>query len=302
MSPPLPSLTALRAFEAVGRLGSFTAAAAELSVTQAAVSHQVRLLEQQLGLPLFTRSTRKVELTPAGKRLLEPTSAAFAQLVAAVADLRAGERSLAISTTPGFGARWLAPRLGRFAAQNPDLELTVRHTTQVLDLEREGLMAAIRWGRGQWPGLMAELIAPSPLMAMASPKLVAARSLKQPTDLTRAPLLHDEDPSEWMEWLLSAGLNPDLARRGLFFDDENALIQAALEGQGVALLATELVADALKDGRLVCPFAKSLAEENGYYLVYPPARRNDPRLQAFRRFVLEEGAKARQQAGERNER
>ncbi len=298
MATSLPSLTALRAFEAVGRLGSFTAAAAELNVTQAAVSHQVRLLEQQLGVNLFTRSTRKVTLTAEGAKLLAPTSQAFELLMAAVADLRSSERSIAISTTPGFGARWLAPRLGRFAVKHPDWEITVRHATTSLDLEREGLLASIRWGEGRWPGLMAELITPVTLVAMASPELIEARGLRQPADLTRMTLLHDEDPSEWMEWLLAAGLNPEHARRGLIFDDENALIQATLEGQGVALLSPELVTGPLEEGLLVRPFGRSGSEEKGYYLVYPPSRQGDPRLKAFRDFILAEGATARLQKHE----
>ncbi len=293
MSTRLPSLTALRAFEAVGRLGSFTLAAEELNVTQAAVSHQVRLLEQQLGTSLLKRSTRKVSLTEQGARLLEPSSAAFAQLAAAVADVRAGERSIAISTTPGFGARWLAPRLGRFAARHADWEITVRHTTAPLDLEREGLLASIRWGEGAWPGLESELIIPVTLVAMASPYLVRALDLRQPADLTRAPLLHDEDRSEWLEWLSAAGLNPEQGRRGLIFDDENALIEAAYEGQGVALLSPELMQTALEEGWLMNVFARPPVQDSGYYLVYLPARRDDPRLRAFRDFVLQEGAEAR---------
>ncbi|GAB5467782.1 MAG: transcriptional regulator GcvA [Rhodospirillales bacterium] len=293
MATPLPSLTALRAFEAVGRLGSFTKAAAELKVTQAAVSHQVRVLEAQLGQPLLRRSTRKLSLTPVGARLLPATSSAFAELLAAVAEVRRGDRQLAITTTPGFGARWLAPRLGRFASAHPDWEITVRHTTSALDLEREGLHAGIRWGSGKWPSLRVELIALAPLMPMASPDLVKARGLETPEDLTRVTLLHDEDNSEWQEWLLVAGLNPDLARRGLVFDDENALFQAALEGQGVALLTPGLVGDALISGRLVRPLQTSLAADSGYYLVYPPSRANDPKLQAFREFLLAEGQAAR---------
>ncbi|MEQ8651780.1 MAG: LysR substrate-binding domain-containing protein [Kiloniellales bacterium] len=289
----LPSLTALRAFEAVGRLGSFTQAAAELNVTQAAVSHQVRLLERQLGASLLTRSTRKIALTEQGARLLGPTTAAFTQLAAAVADVRAGERRLAISTTPGFGARWLAPRLGRFAVLHPDWEITVRHSTQPLDMEREGLLASIRWGEGNWPGVVAELITPVTLVAMASPQLVKTLDIRQPVDLTRATLLHDEDQSEWLEWLLAAGLNPEQARRGLIFDDENALIEAAFEGQGVALLSPELVDVALEEGWLIRLFDRVPTFDSGYYLVYLPSRRDDPRLRAFRDFVLAEGAEAR---------
>lgn len=289
MATPLPSLTALRAFEAAARLLSFTRAAEELNVTQAAVSHQVRLLEEQLELALMRRSTRRLKLTPAGAKLLAACSSAFGELRAAVADLRRGDRQIAVTTTPAFGARWLAPRLGRFAARHPDWELTVRHTTQTLDLEREGLDAAIRWGRGHWPGLAADLIVRAPLIPMATPELVAERGLAGPADLTRVTFLHDEDPSEWMEWLLMAGLNPELGRRGLVFDDENALIQAVLRGQGVALLSAHLVAEALAEGRLVQPLGARLAEENGYYLVYPPQRLREPKLQAFRSFVLAEG-------------
>ncbi len=289
MATPLPSLSALRAFEAVGRLGSFTLAAEELSVTQAAVSHQVRVLEAQLETKLLHRTTRRLELTAAGARLLPPASSAFAQLLAAVADLRRGDRQIAITTTPGFGARWLAPKLGRFAARHPDWELTVRHTSELLDLEREGLDAAIRWGRGPWPGLTAELVAPAPLVPMASPDLVAVQPLSEPGDLASVTLLHDEDQSEWREWLLAAGMSPELAQRGLTFDDENALIQATLEGQGVALLSSELVIDALEKGSLVLPLCELLAEESGYYLVYPLSRRGEPKFEAFRSFLLEEG-------------
>ncbi|MEO1191293.1 MAG: transcriptional regulator GcvA [Pseudomonadota bacterium] len=290
--PALPSLTALRAFEAVGRLGSFTAAAEELSVTQAAVSHQVRQLEAQLGQPLLRRTTRKVALTPVGARLLPAATSAFTQLETAVAEVRRGDRQLAVTTTPGFGARWLAPRLGRFATAHPDWEVTVRHTTRVLDLEREGILAAIRWGDGDWPDLKADLIIDAPLVPMASPEFVEKERLETPADLARVTLLHDEDQSEWREWLLVAGMNPDLALRGLIFDDENALIQSALQGQGVALLTPSLAGEALESGRLIRPLAGSLAGDSGYYLVYPPSRAADPKLTAFRAFLLSEGQRS----------
>jgi len=292
MAPPLPSLSALRAFEAAARHLSFTRAAEELHVTQAAVSHQVRVLEEQLGVSLMRRSTRRLELTPAGERLQAAASSAFGQLVAAVAQLRRSDRQIAITTTPAFGARWLAPRLGRFAARHPDWELTVRHTTQTLDLEREGLDAAIRYGNGAWAGLAADLIVTAPLVPLASPRLVRTYGLAEPVDLTRVTLLHDEDSSQWTEWLLMAGLNPEIARRGLIFDDENALIQAALEGQGVALVSEQLVTDAVAEGRLVQPLGTRLAEDSGYYLVYPKARLKEAKFRSFREFLLAEGAVA----------
>src|SRR5262249_9139156 len=150
----------LRVFEAAGRLLSFTRAADELHVTQAAVSHQIRSLEEQLGQALFKRSTRRLELTAAGQRLLPAATSAFTTLERAIGDLRRSKATLAITTTPFVGARWLAPRLGRFAARHPEIELSIRHTNAVLDLAAEGLDIAIRTGAGRWPGLVAHRIGP----------------------------------------------------------------------------------------------------------------------------------------------
>ncbi len=292
MSLRLPSLTALRMFEAAARHGSFTKAAAELHVTQAAVSHQLRALEEQLGISLFQRSTRRLKLTPAGQRLLPAVSDAFETLGRAVADIGRGERLLSITTTPSFGARWLAPRLGRFAAANPDIDLSVRHSTTVLDLAREGLDFAIRWGKGQWPGVTAELIGPSAISLVASPAYARRLRLKQPADVARATLLHEETREDWMEWLLVAGLDRALAHRGIVFDDENAMIQAALDGQGLALLARSLAEADIKAGRLVSPFDLTFAEGYGYYLVYEQHSLARPKNAAFRAFVLEEMSRA----------
>jgi DNA-binding transcriptional LysR family regulator len=292
MSLRLPSLTALRMFEATARHASFTKAAAELHVTQAAVSHQLRALEEQLGIRLFQRSTRRLSLTPAGQRLLPAVSDAFETLSRAVADIGRGERLLSITTTPSFGARWLAPRLGRFAAANPDIELSVRHSTTVLDLAREGLDFAIRWGKGQWPGVTAELIGPSAITLVASPAYAKRLGLKRPADVARAALLHEENREDWTEWLLVAGLDRALARRGIIFDDENALIQAALDGQGLALMARSLAEADLKAGRLVSPFDLTFAEGYGYYLVYETETLKRPKNAAFRLFIRQEAARA----------
>src|ERR1043166_4883130 len=291
MNLRLPSLTALRMFEAAARRGSFTKAAAELHVTQAAVSHQLRALEEQLGIRLFQRSTRRLTLTPAGQRLLPAVSDAFETLGRAVGDIGRGERLLSITTTPSFGARWLAPRLGWFAAANPDIDLSVRHSTTVLDLAREGLDFAIRWGKGQWPGVIAELIGPSALTLVPAPAYSKRLRLKQPADVARATLLHEETREDWMEWLLVAGLDRALARRGIVFDDENAMIQAVLNGQGVALVARSLAEADIKAGRLVSPFDLTFAEGYGYYLVYEKETLKRPKNAAFRAFVLQEAAR-----------
>jgi LysR family glycine cleavage system transcriptional activator len=287
--PRLPSLSALRAFEAAGRLGSFTKAAAELFVTQAAVSHQVRALEEQLGYPLFQRTTRRLHLTPAGQRLLAAASAAFDGLTRAIDDLGRSEKLLTVTTTSSFGARWLAPRLGRFAAAHPEIDLMVRHTTAVLDLARDGIDVALRWGRGAWPRVEATLLAPAQLTPVAAPELAAR--LGAPPDIARATLLHDETPQEWREWLLVAGLDPALAERGVTIDDTNALLQAAVAGQGLVLATRTMVAGDLAAGRLVMPFETALEQGSGYWFVTLPGAGKQPKIAAFRRFVLEELAR-----------
>ncbi len=287
----LPSLSALRAFEAAARLSSFTKAATELHVTQAAVSHQVRALEDQLGVRLFERTTRHLALTPAGRQLLPAASEAFEGLARAVAGIGRGEQLLAITTTPSFGANWLAPRLGRFAEHHPTIELSIRHAKAVLDLGQEGLDLAIRWGKGGWPGVEAELIGPSALTVVGAPAYVKRLKLKAPVDVARATLLHDETHEEWSEWLIVAGLDPALARRGVVFDDENAMIQAAIGGQGLALEPRSVAAGFIAEGRLATPFDLSLAEGYGFYLVYEREALKRPKVAAFRQFLLEEAAR-----------
>ncbi len=283
-----PSLPALRVFAAAGRHLSFTKAAAELNVTPAAVSHQIRALEEQLGLALFERSTRSLDLTAAGRRLLPPATQAFELLARALADVRRGEAVLTVTTTPSFGARWLAPRLGRFVEKHPDIELSVRHTRATLDLSREGIDVALRWGRGQWPGVEAELLGPSVLAPMATPDYVRRLGLEQPADLSRAMLLHEDCREEWADWMMRAGLDPAPARLGPVFDDENALIQATLAGQGVALIAETLVQAELASRRLVRVADLPLAAGYGYYLVTTPAAAPTRKVAAFRAFLREE--------------
>jgi len=290
MSERLPSLPALRVFEAAGRLLSFTRAAAELHVTQAAVSHQVRALEEQLGQPLFERTTRRLALTAAGERLLPAATAAFATLEHAVADLKRAKALLTITTTPFFGARWLAPRLGRFAARHPDIEISIRHTKAVLDIAAEGLDIAIRTGKGHWPGLKAQLIAPIVLLPVAAPDYVEGLGLRDRSDIVRAALLHDETNEEWLEWLTIAGLDPALAQQGQLFDDEHVLVAAALSGQGIALVMRNLVEEEIKTGQLVPVFDLTMGEGWGYYLVHPPGMGRLPKVAAFREFVQQEAA------------
>jgi len=286
-----PSLPALRVFAAAGRHLSFTRAAAELNVTPAAVSHQVRALEDQLGTALFERSARSLALTVAGRRLLAPATEAFELLARALADLRRGEQVLTVTTTPSFGARWLAPRLGRFVEKHPHIEVSIHHSKATLDLAREGIDAALRWGRGAWPGLDAELIGPTVVAPFAAPGYARTLGLERPADLVRAALLHADCREEWTDWMLRAGLDPAPAGSGPVFDDENALIQATLAGQGVGLIAAALVQGDLDAGRLVRVAELPFAEGYGYYLVTPPAATASRKIAAFREFLRAEAAR-----------
>ena len=226
-----------------------------------------------------------------GRRLFPAASEAFEGLARAVAGIGRGEQLLAITTTPSFGANWLAPRLGRFAERHPAIELSIRHAKAVLDLGQEGLDLAIRWGKGHWPGVEAELIGPSALTVVGAPAYVKRLKLKAPVDVARATLLHDETHEEWSEWLIVAGLDPTMARRGVVFDDENAMIQAVIGGHGLALEPRSVAASLIAEGRLATPFDLSLAEGYGFYLVYEPEALKLPKVAAFRKFLLEEAAR-----------
>ncbi len=169
----------------------------------------------------------------------------------------------------------------------------------MLDLAREGLDLAIRWGKGRWPGLESELIAPAMRIVVASPGYVRQLRLKAPADVAKAILLHDETREDWTEWLLVAGLDPALARRGIVMDDENALLQAALNGQGLALVAPSIAFCEIEAGRLVSPFDLALADGYGFYLVCEKAALERPKVAAFRTFLREEAARERAQAAPR---
>jgi LysR family glycine cleavage system transcriptional activator len=290
MPDRLPSLPALRVFEAAGRLLSFTRAAEELHVTQAAVSHQIRSLEEQLGQPLFTRSTRRLDLTPAGQRLLPAATAAFATLEGAIADLRRSKALLTVTTTAFFGARWLAPRLARFALQHPDIEVVVRHTNAVLDLATDGIDVALRTGRGNWPGLYAQRIARPELVPVATPDYVARLGLKQRADIFKATLLHDEGRQEWIDWLTMAGLDPAYAQTGTVFDDEHVLFATTMNGQGVSLAIRNLVETELQQGTLVPVFDLTMGEGWGYYLVCLATMAEVPKISTFCDFIACEAA------------
>jgi LysR family glycine cleavage system transcriptional activator len=303
MAPRLPPLNALRAFEAAARHLSFTKAASELHVTQAAISHQIRALEAHLGVPLFQRRNKAVLLTEAGQLCLPGVREGFARLAEAVESVRALESAniLGVTTPPSFAAKWLVPRLDRFRSAHPDIEVRIDASTQLVDFARESIDVGIRYGSGSYPGLTAEPLLDTEAFPVCSPRLRrGTRALRKPEDLKWHTLLHadwqarGEEP-DWRMWLLAAGVHDVDWSRGPKFNDWAIAIEAAIEGQGVALGRNALVAADLKAGRLVRPFRLSLAGRFRYYLVYLPAALKRPRVAAFREWVL---AEARQSGGE----
>ena len=301
MAPRLPPLNALRAFEAAARHLSFTKAATELHVTQAAISHQIRTLEEHLGVPLFQRRNKAVLLTEAGQLCLPGVRDGFARLAEAVESVRQLESSniLSVSTPPSFAAKWLVPRLEAFRSANPDIEVRIDASTQLVDFSRETIDIAIRYGIGTYPGLVSEPLFETHAFPVCSPRLrKGPHALRKPQDLKWHTLLHTDwrargDEPDWRMWLLAAGV-PDIDwTRGPKFNDGAVAIQAAIEGHGVALGRDLLVAADLKARRLVRPFKLSVAGPFRYHLVYPPAALKRNRVAVFRDWVRAEAGQAR---------
>lgn len=295
----LPPLNALKAFEAAARHLNFTHAAQELHVTQAAISHQVKHLEQWLALQLFERKGRTLTLSVHGKAYLRDLSELFDALAAATA--RIGDNAVAgplrITVLPSFASKWLLPRLGRFHAAHPEIEVQMSTSVDLCDLPRSDYDLGIRSGLGRWPGLQAELIAHERLAPLCSPALLSsAAPLKTIADLHQHTLLHDRPGEQWQRWLDSVGVAGIDARSGPGFSDSALVLQAAIDGRGVAMGRLFLAADDLAAGRLVKPFAQQLANDFSYWLVYPKAAASKPRVAAFRAWLLAEAEQCAQAA------
>jgi len=290
MSNRLPPLNALRVFEAAARHLSFTRAAEELFVTQAAVSHQIKSLEEFLGMPLFWRRNRALFLTEAGQQYLPVVREALERIQRGTEDLRQQNLpgTLAITVLPSFAARWLVPRLGSFIESHPDIDVKIVPSNQLVDFYRDGVDVGVRFGQGQWSGLCAHRLMGDRMIAVCAPGLLArGKPLREPADLRHFTLLQDADELEhFPDWLAMAGVAGLDTRRGLFFNDASLVIQAALGGQGVGLVREVLVVEDLRAGRLVQPFPQSMPIPYEYYLVYPEARAEQRRIQAFRDWLL----------------
>lgn len=288
----LPPLNALRAFEAAARHLSFTRAAGELNVTQAAVSHQIRALEDRIGRKLFRRVGRNLFLTDAAQAYLAEIRAAFDRIDEATRRLEAQDRSGVLNATvlPSFAAMWLLPRLGRFRAVHPEIDVRLSSDGELVDLARSDHDVGIRTGRGRWPGLRSHLILTERLAVVCSPELARRVGLKEPRDLARVTLLHDEPRERWAIWFRRLGITDIDPWRGPGFSHSNMVIQAAVGGLGVAVVGETLAMDELKAGRLVRPFAETIPTDYSYYLVYLEAAAERPKIVAFRDWILAEAA------------
>lgn len=285
---PLPPLSAIRCFEAAARHRSFTRAAHELGMTQAAVSYQIKLLEERLG-PLFLRGPRGVELTEAGRRLAPGVIDAFTALRAAFEDLaQAVEGVLAVSAVNTFASNWLVQRLGTFQLAYPDIAVRLDVSGRLVDFTREEVDVGIRSGDGHWPGLAAHRLMAVDYTPVLSPDLLAkVGPLGAPADLLKLALIDPADPW-WTDWFTAAGVAvPDLSRRpDMRVGTQHLAANAALAGQGVAIVSPAFFSDELATGRLVQPFALVHSSEGSYWLVYPEARRRSAKIRAFRDWLL----------------
>lgn len=293
MRRQLPPLNAIRAFEASARHLSFTRAAEELAVTQAAVSQQVRRLEDWLQVKLFRRLEGRLELTQAGHVYVNPLTRALDQIADATARIRPGARHglLSISTTPPFAGKWLVPRLARFMAANPEVEVRVATSNRLVDFDQEGVDLAVRLGPGGWPGLEAEKLFDEEVFPVCSPALMAGpHPLTEPQDLQHHTLLHDDSLVHWRYWLRLAGVQEVEWTRGPRFSDSAHLLDAAVAGQGVALGQRVLAALDLSVGRLVKPFRLVVRNAYGFHVVVKPGALERPAVRAFRDWLVAEAA------------
>ena len=288
----LPSLNGLRAFEAAARHLSFTNAASELNVTQTAISHQIRRLEEELGVRLFIRQNRALALTPQATEYLPGVRAAFNDLRFATDRLlrKDNENVLTVSTLASLAAKWLLPRLPAFQEAHPGIDVRITTSTALVDFKTGDVDAAIRYGRGHWPGLRADWLMADELFPVCSPALITgSKPLRCPEDLAEQTLLHTSAGynDDWRLWLTAAGLPASISKRpGLTFDLILVTVQAAIDGLGVAMGRTSYVEADIAKGRLVVPFKIALPADAGFYLVSPEARADSPKLSAYRKWLV----------------
>lgn len=301
----LPPLGALRTFEVVARHLSLARAADELCVTPAAVSHQIRTLEDHLGVPLFRRAGRNILLTDAGQACLPGIRDGFERLTSAVNQIDSFGQSgiLTVSVAPSFAVKWLVPRLDRFQEQQPGIDIRVSASNQLADFASDDVDLAIRYGSGRYPGLVVERLLPESVFPVCSPDLLA--QITGPADLLGQVLLHDDSPDDdqscptWQMWLRAAGVIPAAGsgnggelegRRGLRFTQSSLVLEAAIHGKGVALAKARLAESDLASGRLVRLFGDATPIDFAYFVVGPERKVGLPKVAAFIEWLRQEAA------------
>jgi LysR family glycine cleavage system transcriptional activator len=293
----LPNLQALRAFEAAARHQNFSRAADELHVTHGAVSHQIRALEKDLGVALFTRHGKRLTITPQGHQFAQAVQHALQNIANATHVLRNETRQmrLTVSSLPSFASRWLAPRLGKFIEQNPDTELVLQSSGQLHDLARDGIDVGIRFGQGLYPGLVVERLMGDSYYPVASPGYNDGLLPCTPKQLKPAQLLRSDEP--WLPWFQAAGLSLAEPSGGVRFQDLSMLMRSALNGDGIALIRHVVASQEVTSGALVRLFDVTVKSPWDYYLACPPDVLNKPQVQAFRQWLLQEIAIFKLQTG-----
>ncbi|MDK4718620.1 transcriptional regulator GcvA [Rhizobium sp. CNPSo 3968] len=291
MPRQLPPLTTLPAFDAAARHLSFTKAAVELNVTHGAISRAIRNLEERLGTLLFGRGTRSVRLTPAGIAYAAEIGAALDRIGIATNAATAPKSSgvLNVSTSDGFAGRWLVPRLHRFHRANRDIDVRLSTSGGFADFLRDGIDIAIRYGEGDYDGVVSEMLAEEDVSPVCSPELLEGEHpLRSPADLRYHRLIHDNFRIDWTTWLKAAGLddiNPD---NGVRFDSAAYAVEAAVQGEGVLLGRSALISNDLAAGRLVRPFDLALKSRWNYYVVYPEGAMRLKKVRSFRDWLFSE--------------
>jgi LysR family transcriptional regulator, glycine cleavage system transcriptional activator len=288
MTPHLPPLHTLRAFEVAARLLNFSRAAAELNLTHGAISHQMKALERELGVTLFERRSRGVALTEPGRQLAAAVREGLDRIARGVAGLRVHPaRSLTVSVLPAFATHWLIPRLADFSRRHPDIDINVRAGQALADFATDEVDLAVRYGDGHWPNVVAVQLAHEDVFAVCSPRFADGRLPGSLAELATATLLHTP-LQPWEEWFRALGVGFVPSRRAMTFSETDLLLRAAIDGLGIALSRRMLAQPDLDAGQLVRPVQFSVRAQRSYYIVYPDHIEPPLRLLTFRDWLLEQ--------------
>ncbi|MET3435120.1 LysR family glycine cleavage system transcriptional activator [Herbaspirillum seropedicae] len=288
----LPNLAALRAFDAAARYECFSRAAEEVHVTPGAISHQVRALEEDLGLQLFLRHGKRISITETGQRFAATIRKSLSEIALAAEHLRSQNRQqrLVISTTPSFASRWLAPRLWRFIDAHPELEVVLQSAAHLNDLRLDGIDVGLRFGRGNYSGLVSEKLSDDYYYPVAAPGYRGKRSKKlaRPADLAHCSLLRVDSRESWQPWLAAAGLELPEPTGGLLVEDSSLTLRQAADGKGVALARHVIASQEISTGELVRLFDVVVPSEDAHYFVHLPEGLEKPGVAAFKEWIFEE--------------